>query len=300
METFVRSPSLSIGPAAQVEANDTGDRIAARLHNTDSADAGGPDYRGNTIVENARREFSSAFGDLARGKRNWQLIAFALGGILVLQALTTLRLASAAHVVPYVVEVDRLGVVTAAASAEQMRDPDDRLIASQLADFIRAVRTVLPSVAGSAQADLLRRGYAFTAPGAAGFLNTYFSDPGHDPRVLGSRLAREVRLTSALRVPEPGGASRGTAGHSSETWRLQWLETDRPFGPLGAGDSAAVGAWEGYVTVQIIPPRTVEAIQDNPLGLRIVAIAWTRVAGQIIPRDSLSSLTGPSRVGGAQ
>jgi hypothetical protein len=31
--------------------------------------------RPNTIVENARREFASAFGDLARGKRNWQIAA---------------------------------------------------------------------------------------------------------------------------------------------------------------------------------------------------------------------------------
>ena len=30
--------------------------------------------RPNALVANARREFSSAFGDLARGKRNWQLI----------------------------------------------------------------------------------------------------------------------------------------------------------------------------------------------------------------------------------
>ncbi|HTE46643.1 MAG TPA: type IV secretion system protein [Gemmatimonadaceae bacterium] len=274
--------------------------MAARPDEAQIGDSDSHDHRGNTIVENARREFASAFADLARGKRNWQLIAFALGGVLVLQALTTLRLAATAHPVPYVVEVDRLGTVAAVARADEMRAPDARLIASQLADFIRAVRTVLPSVAGTAQGDLLRRGYAFTAPPAAGFLNTYFSDPGHDPRVLGARLARDVRLTSALKVPEPAGASRGTASRSAQTWRLQWLETDRPLGPLDAGDSAAVAAWEGYVTLQIVPPRTVEAIQDNPLGLRIVAIAWTRVAGQIIPRDSIASLTNPSRVGGPQ
>src|SRR6185437_13776866 len=60
--------------------------------------------RPNAIVENARREFSSAFGDLARGKRNWQLIAFALGAAVLVQALTTFRLASTAHPIPYVVQ----------------------------------------------------------------------------------------------------------------------------------------------------------------------------------------------------
>ena len=256
--------------------------------------------RSNAIVENARHEFTSAFGDLARGKRNWQLIAFALGAAVVLLSLTTFRLASSAHPVPYVVEVDRLGSVSAVAAAGQMHEPDARLIASQLADFVRSVRTVLPTVAGTAQADLLRRGYAFTAPAAASFLNTYFSDASHDPRVLGARLARDVRVTSALKVPEPTNNRRSGATPHAQTWRLQWIETDRAVGPLDAGDSASVAAWEGYVTLDLVPPRTVDSIQDNPLGLHITSIAWTRLAGQAVPRDSINTLTGSSHDGGVR
>lgn len=256
--------------------------------------------RPNALVANARREFASAFGDLARGKRNWQLVAFALGAVALVQALTTFRLANSAHPVPYVVEVDRLGGVTAVASADQMRDPDARLVASQLAEFLRSVRTVLPSVAATAQADLLRRGYAFASPSAAGFLNTYFADPTHDPRLLGSRLARDVRVTSALKVPEPTGAHRGSSAQRSQTWRLQWLETDRPVGPLDVADSTAVASWEGYVTLDLVPPKTVESIQDNPLGIRITSIEWTRLAGQIVAHDSLSTLSGSIHDGGVR
>lgn len=263
-------------------------------------DNAGDATRSNAIVENARREFSSAFGDLAKGKRNWQLIAFALGAAVVLLSLTTFRLASSAHPVPYVVEVDRLGSVSAISAAEQMREPDARLIASQLADFVRSVRTVLPTVAGTAQADLLRRGYAFAAPTAASYLNTYFSDPSHDPRVLGARLARDVRVTSALKVPEPAGSRRTGTASRAQTWRLQWIETDRAVGPLDAGDSASVAAWEGYVTLDLAPPRTVDSIQDNPLGLHITSIAWTRLAGQAVPRDSISTLMGSSHDGGVR
>ena len=256
--------------------------------------------RPNAIVENARREFTSAFSDLARGKRNWQVIAFALGSAVVLLSLTTLRLASSAHPVPYVVEVDRLGTVSTVATAAQMREPDARLIASQLAEFVRSVRTVLPTVAGTAQADLLRRGYAFAAPSAAGFLNAYFSDPSHDPRVLGARVARDVRVTSALRVPEPAGPKGNSAASRAQTWRLQWIETDRAVGPLDASDSVAVAAWEGYITLDVVPPKTIESIQDNPLGLRVMSIAWTRLAGQVVPRDSLSTLMGSSHEGGVR
>ena len=255
--------------------------------------------RPNAIVENARREFTSAFGDLARGKRNWQLIAFALVAIVVIQAFATFRLASAAHPVPYLIQVDRLGSITTIGNAEQMRDPDARLVASQVADFIRSVRTVLPAVAGTAEADLLRRGYSFAAPAAAAFLNAYFADPAHDPRLLGARLTRDVRVTSAIRVPDPADARRAGSAQRAQTWRLQWLEADRAAGPVDA-DSSAVAAWEGYITLQIVPPKTTESIQANPLGLRITSIAWTRLAGQAVVADSLNVLTGSSHDGGVR
>jgi type IV secretory pathway TrbF-like protein len=257
------------------------------------------DERPNAIVQNARREFASAFGDLARGKRNWQVVAFMLGVVALGQALTMYRLATSAHPVPYVVQADRLGAVTAVATAERMREPESRLVASQVAEFLRAVRTVLPSTAATAQADLLRRGYAFAAADAAGFLNTYFGDPVHDPRVIGLRKARDVRITSALRVPDPV-RSRGAAALPAQTWRVQWLEMERAIGPLDQSEPARVAKWEGYLTIQIVPPRTVEGIQDNPLGIRITSISWTRVAGEEIPGDSVGILTGQSRVGGTQ
>lgn len=256
--------------------------------------------RPNTIVENARREFASAFGDLARGKRNWQIAAFCFGAIALVEGLTAFRLASSAHPVPYLVSVDRLGGLTPVGAAEQLRAIDARLISSQLADFIRSVRTVLPATASTAQADLLRSGYALAAPAAAGFLNTYFSEPAHDPRVIGSRIARDVRVTSALQVPEPQPASRTKSARQRQTWRLQWVETDRPIALLDLGDSTSVAAWEGYVTLEIVPPKTVESIQDNPLGLRITSISWTRLAGQLVPRDSVNTFVGSSHDGGVR
>lgn len=226
----------------------------------------------------------SAFGDLAKGKRNWQVIAFTLCAIVLVQGLVTYRLAAAARAVPYLVQVDRLGQLAVAGRAQPLTDPDGRLVASQIADFIRTIRTVLPTTAAGAQADLLRRGYAFATPNAAAFLNNYFSDPAHDPRVLGQRLTRDVRLSSALTLP-PSGSTRGDT-RQAQTWRLQWIETERP---LGLADSAAISSWEGYVTLQIVPPKVPESIESNPLGVRITSISWTRLAGQLIPAGSDSA-----------
>ena len=223
----------------------------------------------------ARTEFTNAFGDLARGKRNWQLIAFSLAGLLGLASLANLRLVTAARVVPYLVQVDRLGQVLSVGRADAAPRPDDRLLASQLAQFIRAVRTVLPTSAAAAQAELLRRAYAFVTPQAAAFLNDYFAHAAHDPRVLGQRLTREIDVGSVLRLPR------------SDVWQVRWTETERPVQP---GASTVTRAWESYCTVAVVPPTTPEGVQDNPLGLSITALSWTPVAeGTESPRLSPDS-----------
>jgi type IV secretion system protein VirB5 len=210
----------------------------------------------------ARNEFANAFGDLARGKRNWQLMAFALVGLLAMVTLAYVRLAASSRVVPYVVEVDRLGQIVAVGNADQMRAPDQRLVASQLAQFLRAIRTVLPAAASAGQAEMVRRGYAFVAPEAAAFLNDYFGSLANDPRVLGTRLTRQVDVTGVLRVP------------NSDVWRLQWTETERSTQP---GGPVRTTAWEGYVTIRLAPPTSAETIQDNPLGLYVTSVNWTQV-----------------------
>jgi type IV secretion system protein TrbF len=212
----------------------------------------------------ARHEFANAFGDLARGKRNWQLVAFWLLGLLTVCVFSYIRMASSARVVPYLVEVDRLGQVMTAREADVMRAPEPRLVASQLAGFVRAVRTVLPASSPRVQADMMQRAYMFVDQGssAAVMLNTYFADPKHDPRVLGQTITRQVEITSTLPVP------------ASPTWKIRWTETEYP---LIAGMLTRVTAWEGYVTVRLQAPTTADAVQANPLGVFITSINWTQV-----------------------
>src|SRR6266436_10191119 len=169
-----------------------GERIASRLPRViaerlrcSMATAGAESARlahpdGNPFLA-ARHEFMNAFGDLARSKRNWQLIAYALAGLLALVTIADLRLAASSRVVPYIVQVDRLGQVVTVGPADDLQRPDQRLVASELARFIRAIRTVLPAAAAAGQAEILRRAYAFVAPEAAAFLNDYFGNPVNDP-----------------------------------------------------------------------------------------------------------------------
>jgi len=212
----------------------------------------------------ARTEFSNAFADLARGKRNWQIAAWWLFSLLTLTIVAYVRLAGSARVVPYVIEMDRLGQVAAVGPVSVMKEPEPRLVSSQLAGFVRAVRTVLPATPSQLGAEVMRQAYSFvdqTSP-AASALNAYFSDPSHDPRVLGRTLTREVHVTSTLLIP-------GTS-----TWKVRWTETDIP---LEVGVEPRTSAWEGYVTVRLRPPETADAIRDNPLGVFITSINWTEI-----------------------
>ncbi len=236
--------------------------LTERLARSDGR-ATGPAAPADSPFLAARTEFTNAFGDLARGKRNWQLMAFGLGGLLALVTVAYVRLAASARVVPDVVQVDRLGQVVAVGRADAVQRPDERLIASELAQFVRAIRTVLPAAAAAAQGEFLRRGYAFAAPGAAAFLNAYFAQPTHDPRILGLRLSRQVDVASVLRVP------------NSDVWQLRWTETERSTEP---GGGTRTLAWESYCTVKVVPPTTPEGVQDNPLGLSITSVSWTPVA----------------------
>ena len=179
-----------------------------------------------------RSEFDSVFGDLAKGKRNWQLVAFAALGIGLVLAGGLISVATQSRITPYVVEVDRLGQAQAFGPADQLRAVDQRVLVSQLARFVRDIRTVLGDPAG--QADLIKRAYAFVDRNATPFLNDYFTSPANDPRVLGKDLTRLVEITSILPVP-------ATTSEGSQTWKVSWTESSLPRAGGGAATESSVG-----------------------------------------------------------
>src|SRR5438045_4774025 len=91
-------------------------------------------------VERGRREWAGAFGDLAKSRRNWQLVAFSALGIAGVESTGLVALATRAHITPYVVEVDRLGRAQAFAPAERVPAVDQRVITSQIATWVRDIR----------------------------------------------------------------------------------------------------------------------------------------------------------------
>lgn len=209
-----------------------------------------------------RGAFAGAFGDLARGKRNWQLMAFGLLGLFAIVLMAYVRLASETRITPYVVEVDRLGRAVAFGPAEPSRQAaavDPRIVEATLSLFIRNVRAV--SSDGVVQRELLYRAYAHAAARARLFLDGWFALPEHDPRLLGRRCTRAVEVDAILPVP------------GSAVWRAQWTEREQP----AVAGAPRESAWEGYLTVEVRRPRTANVVEENPLGIYVTDLAWTEV-----------------------
>lgn len=231
----------------------------------DGTPAGGrPDTKPlpNYLVS-GRREFTDQFMNLARGKRNWQITAFASLGLLAVVTIAYIALASSARVQLLVVEVDELGQVRGFEEVGNVYTAREAVTDATLRLFVRDLRTVYADPA--AQRDLIVSAYAYADASTQEWLNGYFSDPENDPRRLMRQLSRRVEVKSVIRVP-------GTEGSGSDSWKLTWVEVETPHGT----DTQKRSAWEAYLTVKQVP----EAVRPhNPLGLYVTAINWTRVSG---------------------
>ena len=227
---------------------------------------GNPDAEQENPYLAGRRAFADRYMDLAKGKRNWQLAAFGALGLLATVTLAYIQLASTARVTPYVVEVDALGRAKAFGPAERMEKATERLTANQLALFVRNLRSVYPDPV--AQKEMIERAYAFAGESVEAWLNAYFAQPEHDPRLLGRRLTRRVEVQSVIAVPE------------SRSWKVSWVETETPRGSRDTRGERR-SAWEAYLTVEEVPPASAATVEANPLGLYVTAINWTELSASL-------------------
>jgi len=146
-------------------------------------------------------------------------------------------------------------VAVARPAAVAKSDFDKRLMISQLAAFIKDVRTMLPDAV--AQQVTLDRAYAMAGRDAAAFLNTFFKD--NSPFSVDGSVTR-VEISSV--IPQGG-----------ETYQVSWVETKAKPGVTPIAEH-----WKAVVTV-----GTDEKLAENqkvalwnPFGIYIKSISWTK------------------------
>jgi type IV secretion system protein TrbF len=207
-----------------------------------------------TPYQKAAQLWDERIGSSRVQARNWRLMAFSclvlsaglIGGIIWQSRQS--------RVTPYVVEVDHLGEVRAVAPAVQSYQPNDAQIAWYLARFIANVRSL--SIDPVLVRESWLEAYDFATDRAALFLNDYAR--ANDPFAAVGTRNISVQVTSVVRA-------------SDSSFQVKWTEQSYERANL-----ASTTRWTAILTIVIQPPRNVEVLKKNPLGLYVKAIAWSR------------------------
>ena len=226
-----------------------------------------------TPYQRAGQLWDERIGSARVQARNWRLMAFgtlalssAMSSGLIWQSLQS-------RVVPYVVEVDRLGEARAVSQAEADYQPTDPQIAYQLARFIENVRGV------SLDPVLMRRNwlqaYDLASELGAIFLGEYAREREPFPRMV--EQTASVQVTSVLRA-------------STKSFQVKWTESE-----YERGSQTGSSRWTAILTIVTKVPRTADDLRRNPLGIYVDAIDWSRE----IESDATELRSAPSRTAAA-
>jgi type IV secretory pathway TrbF-like protein len=210
-----------------------------------------------TPYQKAEQVWDERIGSARVQAKNWRLMAF--GSLILSAGLASCLVwqSTQGSVVPWVIEVDRLGEAQAVGPANPSYQPTDPQIAFHLARFIENVRGL------SADAIVLRqdwlRAYDFTTAGGAAALNDYARV--NDPFAKLGKVQIAVEISSVIR------ASQGS-------FRVAWIERRYESGQLTATER-----WTAILTVVVETPRNADRLRRNPLGVYVNAINWSKELG---------------------
>jgi type IV secretory pathway TrbF-like protein len=210
-----------------------------------------------TPYQKAAQVWDERIGSARVQARNWRLIAFgnlALAGGL---AAALVWQATRGTIVPWVVQVDKLGEAQVVAAATTDYRPTDAQIAWYLAQFIEQVRSV------GVDPIILRqnwlKAYDFVTDRGALALNDYART--NDPFAKIGKGQVAVDVSSVIRA-------------SPDSFRIAWVERRYENDAL-----AATERWTAIVTVAIATPHDADRLRKNPLGVFVHAINWSKELG---------------------
>lgn len=210
-----------------------------------------------TPYQRAAQVWDDRIGSARVQARNWRLMAF---GSLILSgglAAALVWQSASGTVVPWVVQVDRLGQTQAIAPAETEYRPTDPQIAWHLGRFIEQTRAI------PADPIVLRenwlRAYDYTTDRGSAALNDYARVNDPFARLGQDQVAIEV--SSVIRA-------------SPTSFRVAWIERTYRDGALSATER-----WTAILTIAVQPPRDAERLRKNPLGIYVHALNWSKELG---------------------
>ncbi|WP_017161542.1 conjugal transfer protein TrbF [Xanthomonas phaseoli] len=205
----------------------------------------------------ARREWNERYGDYIKTAQTWRVVGLIS---LVIAAIATAGMAyigSQNKLVPYVVEVDRLGAARAVSPAQRADRPSANNVRAALGRWVENCRAV--SLDAGAQRRFNRECYGYINRRGPAYsqLNDFFVN--NDPF---KRAETEV-VTVEVQLPMPV---------SDDTWRVEWVETVR------GRDGRVLSKTPMQATASLViqPPTDEATILMNPLGIYVNTFSWSQ------------------------
>ena len=214
-------------------------------------------WTGNPYLD-GRAEWQEMFGSYVHQAYVWRIVALLCLLTTLLSVCGNVYQSGQNKVVPYIVEVDRLGQQNAVRRADVASPVPQRIIQSEIARVVTNWRTVTADL--DLQRRMVDRLSNFVAGSAQGFLSEWYQ--ANNPY----KAARENVLVQVdiKGLPLPV---------SNNSWRIEWTETVRNH----AGTFVSATTYEATMMIEIQPPTTDDLIIKNPVGLWVTELSFSKV-----------------------
>ena len=204
----------------------------------------------------ARQEWNERYGSYVVAARAWRIVGITGLLMAVIGFSYALYQSTQVKLVPYIVEVDRLGTAASAGFPQQIEYADARVVRATLGSFVANFRSVTPDAV--VQKQYIDRTYALlrTSDPATEKINAWFR--GNSP------FDRAVTMTVAIEVTN-------IVPLSNQSYQVDWTEFQRD----RQGKELGTRRYRGIATVTLTPPQDEAVIRFNPIGLYLRDFEWT-------------------------
>ena len=205
-----------------------------------------------------RREWNLRYGDHIKQVKTWKTVSF-ISMLTTLAAVGGLSyIGSQNKLIPYVVEVDKLGGAKAVNYAKQSNISYQRVIKYSLAEFIQNFRTIYGDA--KIQKEMIFKVYRYLSPSypAYNIINAYFKE--NSPFERQTTESVRVKVNSIVQI-------------NKDTYQIDWEEiVSDPRGIKLRTDS-----FKASISIVLVQPSTQAEIIKNPIGLYVKEFNFSKI-----------------------
>lgn len=204
----------------------------------------------------ARNEWNERYGSYVKAAAAWRVVGIAGMTMAVIGFGYALYQSTQVKLIPYIIEVDKLGTAVNTGFPQQIEYADPRVVRATLGSFVSNFRSVTPDAVVQKQYIDRTYGLLRTSDPATEKVNGWFRSNSPFEKAKTATVAIEVNNIIAL---------------SNQSYQIDWTEFERD----RRGKEIATRRFRGIATVTLTPPQDEGVIRLNPIGLYVRDFDWT-------------------------